>query len=197
MEVEPPETCCDIAFTMKAQKGRKSSNTLPPKDARIFEGSMSRTVITAKNGKRLQTRYACLTDDRLIFSKSHQDSVESQYMPELEISTNELWAVFDEVDVNKDGYQPSCSCFLCFKESSKSMMIATSLKKHIHPRISMSRRLDPKESAEAITKLGLFTTKEAFDKLFSRLDQDESGDLEWEVCVGLSYREEDDIDVST
>jgi len=46
----------------------------------------------------------------------------------------------------------------------------------------LNRRLDSKEAATAITRLGLYTTKEAFDTLFSRLDIDGSGELEWEVC---------------
>ena len=44
-----------------------------------------------------------------------------------------------------------------------------------------NRRLDPHEAAEAITRLGMYTTKEAFEALFTRLDADGSGDLEWEV----------------
>ena len=68
---------------------------------------MSRTVITARNRKRMQTRHACLTDDQLVFSKSHHDdeSPENQSFPDLDITTDELWAVFDQFDANKAGYQ--------------------------------------------------------------------------------------------
>ena len=68
---------------------------------------MSRTVITARNRKRMQTRHACLTNDRLVFSKSHHDdeSPENQSIPDLDITTDELWSVFDEFDDDKAGYQ--------------------------------------------------------------------------------------------
>ena len=89
----------------KMTKG-KPSNNLPPKDERIYEGTMSRKVITSRGGK-WQTRHACLTVDRLIFSKSHHESSEGQRLPDLEISTEELWTIFERFDINKDGY-PYC-----------------------------------------------------------------------------------------
>jgi hypothetical protein len=47
--------------------------------------------------------------------------------------------------------------------------------------MSLCRRLDPNQAREAIVRLGLFTTSEAFDKLFALLDNNKSGKLEWEV----------------
>ena len=81
----------------------ESSNMLPPKEERIFEETMSRKVITSR-GTKWQTRHACLTNDRLIFSRSHHDSADTQHLPELQISTNELWAIFDQIDSDKNGY---------------------------------------------------------------------------------------------
>ena len=91
---------------MQKQHGDKRAMRLPPTDDRVFEGEMSRTILTASNRKKVQVRHAVLTDDRLLFSKSHLDqdmTTTTSLKNDVDISTEELWNIFEKVDVDKDG----------------------------------------------------------------------------------------------
>ena len=74
---------------------------LPPKEERLFEGVMSKEVLSSK-GVLWQQRHAVLSDEYLTFCKKDNAQTEDR-VPQIEVSMDELWDAFDKQDGNHDG----------------------------------------------------------------------------------------------
>jgi hypothetical protein len=75
-------------------------HSLPPKDAWIHSGDMSKKIISSE-GVKFQTRFAVLTDQHLFFTKQY----DSTYIPKISYLTSEaqLRAVFKQYDQDASG----------------------------------------------------------------------------------------------
>ena len=74
---------------------------LPPKEERLFEGVMSKEVLSSK-GVLWQQRHAILSAEYLTFCKKDTTHLEDR-VPQLEVSMDELWDAFDKQDGDHDG----------------------------------------------------------------------------------------------
>ena len=100
----------------------KSLSKLPPSSEWFFSGEMMKQVVTAR-GIKWHPRLAVLLQDFLTFAKQvdgagdeHEDQV-----PELDLSLDDLRAVFDGHDYNGDGYLERYET----KEAMKQMKMFT------------------------------------------------------------------------
>ena len=83
----------------------KHLSVMPPLEKRIFSGNMDKKSITPK-GVHWLPRFAVLSLEYLAFAKVLEEcaSQTGQWMNRIgEISTNQLWEVFDKHNVKKNG----------------------------------------------------------------------------------------------
>lgn len=85
--------------SVMAEQDRPLTVTLPPKDLRIITGILSKKVMTVK-GIKWQPRHGVLSADHLFFLKRLDDGEDGGGYGNIE----ELSAVFQQHDINSDGY---------------------------------------------------------------------------------------------
>ena len=91
------------------------AHELPPKEERLFEGVMSKKVLTSK-GASWQHRHAILSTNYLTFCKK-DNAHQHKQIPQLVVSVDELWDVFEKHDSDHDGSLGNTIqvfCYSCF-----------------------------------------------------------------------------------